>query len=82
MIRNALVNGARPMDVPLTWSQETNYVRKINGRWWIAWAPFNDTTYAMAQIAGIVDQSWWVWFDFDTHADALEFAAGIHRSTP
>ncbi|ANA85375.1 hypothetical protein SEA_BARB_75 [Gordonia phage Barb] len=72
----------RPMKVPLAWTQTKTYVRKVDGRWWVAYAPFVDTTYAMGQVAGIVDQRWWVWWRFDHHADALEFAVGLQRSAP
>lgn len=78
---NASGNG-RPMDVPLEWSQTTTYVRKVDGRWWVAYAPFVDTIYAMAQFAGTVDQKWWVWFEFDNHGDAVTFASALPKSDP
>lgn len=46
-----------PMDVPITWSQTTTYVRKCGGRWWVATCLFVDPTYAMAQQAGHVIDS-------------------------
>lgn len=52
----------RPMDVPVEWSQTRTYVRKIDGHWWVAWAPFVVPKYAMAQVVGLVDQGWWCWF--------------------
>ncbi|AXH45552.1 hypothetical protein SEA_PINKCOFFEE_75 [Gordonia phage PinkCoffee] len=77
---NTAGNG-RPMDVPLNWSQTKTYVRKVDGRWWVAYAPFVDTTYAMCQIAGVVDQGWWAWFEFDNHSDAVTFASALPKGT-
>ncbi|QAX92882.1 hypothetical protein KNU39_gp72 [Gordonia phage Mutzi] len=84
LVSNAFAarGNGRPMDVPLAWSQEKTYVRKVDGRWWVAWAPFVDTVYAMAQMAGVVDQGWWVWFEFDSHEDALARALELRAEMP
>lgn len=64
----------RPMEVPLEWDQTCTYVRKIDGHWWVAWCPLVDTTYVMAQTAGIVWQDWWLWMKAPNHTEALAFA--------
>ena len=69
----------RPMDVPLEWSQNRTYVRKVDGRWWVAWAPFVDTMYAMGQVVGLVDQGWWCWFRYPNHKEALEAAIALQH---